>query len=129
MRPSPNQGDKRKRYCNGTCRKRALRAGVGGAEVAPVADVARRPLADVSVVRVTQAALVAAGRWETVQGQLAMTLAQRLDAGRDTGSAVAAMAKALTETLDRALADSSPGVDLVDELQRKRAARLAGASP
>lgn len=77
------------RFCGDTCRKRAQREGNRGAEVSG------------ETLEATRAALVDAGRAETWQGALAMTLARRVD--ETPGSGAGALGKELRATMAEAL--------------------------
>lgn len=108
---------RRSRYCGQRCRKRAQRV----AEVTPI------HVDELSVAEATRRELRAAGRLETAAGMSAVKLAEKLDTGRDTGSAMAALSKqhltALAEALRGVTLVSSP----LDELRARREARLGGA--
>lgn len=120
----------RAKWCSERCRKAVQRGadvvnlrdddpiGESGSEVQP-GPVYERALAE----------LRAAGRDDTWAGQAALVLAARLDnAGRDTGSAVAAVQRqlstAMAEALKGAGAATAPG-QLRDELAERRAAHGA----
>jgi hypothetical protein len=64
------------------------------------------------------------GKAATPMGATAMRLAGRLDAGDDPGSAMAAMARELRLTLAELSAHAPAVADPVDELRRRREARL-----
>ncbi len=88
-----------------------------------------------SVASTTRTRLVELGAVDSPQGQLALVLAQRLDANEDAGSAVAAMAKELRATLEVLGRTATPKVDPVDEVkaarERRQSAqrRAASAAP
>lgn len=109
-RPLPKH---RRKWCE-TCRKRAQRAG------AAVAAIDRPP---VSVVAATTATLVAVGKLESLDGAAALAIARKLDAGGDTGSAVAALVRELRATMAAACADGEHEEDPVDELSAWRSER------
>ena len=67
----------------------------------------------------TRAELDAAGHSDTVLGMVALTLAERMDAKADTGSSMAALAKALRETLE-AINRNNNVQTLVDQLRARR---------
>lgn len=73
------------------------------------------------------AELSAAGRLGSHPGQAAVLLAQRIEFGENSGSAVAQMVRQLHDTMSRALADVQAEVDPVDELRARREQRRAGA--
>jgi hypothetical protein len=135
------------RYCGSTCRTRASRAGTSSPRPAPaVAEVvaaasapattAERPAPfDPAAVILSATArtiveLEEAGRLDTSLGQVAVLLAQRLDASyRDTGSAVATLARQHAAQMSAALAnanrEASPTEKAKDELARRRSQRSA----
>jgi hypothetical protein len=65
-----------------------------------------------------------AGRGASALGQAALLLAERIDAGTDTGSVVAALSRELRATLEAATRAASPRrPDRVDELRQRRQRR------
>lgn len=72
----------------------------------------------------TRVELAAAGRLETPAGQQAVMLAERLDAGQDTGSGIAALSRELRATMVVAMADAQKVESELDKLRRLRAGRL-----
>lgn len=131
------------RYCGSTCRTRASRAGVStprpAAVPVPVASTEapapdRLPIDPADIILSATARTIrdleAAGRLDTSLGQVAVILAQRLDAShRDTGSAVASLARQHSAQMEKALAGanraSSPVEKARDELANRRALRSA----
>lgn len=75
----------------------------------------------------TRAELETAGRASSSAGQAALLLAERIEFGENTGSAVAQMVRQLHDTMTRALADAEIASDPVDELRARRERRRAGA--
>ncbi len=72
--------------------------------------------------------LTALGKIDTPEGQSALVLAAKIDAGIDPLSAINGAVKQLGETL-AALRDlSAPVADPVDELRRKREDRMRRAA-
>ena len=67
--------------------------------------------------------LAAAGVAGTVLGQTALLLAERLEAGTDNGSSVAALVRQLRETMAAAMANEVAVADPLDELAVKRELR------
>ena len=71
-----------------------------------------------------------AGRLETALGQATLTLARRIDANRDTGSAMASLSRELRVTLEQAVAGArvptSPLARMRDELAERRRLRGRG---
>ena len=74
-------------------------------------------------VAATRAALQSAGRVETVAGAAALSLAEILDAGGQSGSAAAALVRELRATMDEALQGVRTSTSLVDELRARRDAK------
>jgi len=80
----------------------------------------------VTVESTVLAELERADKVATVLGQAALVLARRLDLpSMDTGSAIAALVKQLETTLAAALADAKEDNDELEELRRRREARMA----
>ena len=130
------------RYCGSTCRTRASRAGsssrprpAGGGQVTPLPtpvapagppETFDEPSLD-GAYQTTRAALERASRLHTPLGQAAVRLAYRLDnSHKDTGSAVAALARQLQATFAAATADVKNAASPLDrarddlELRRRR---------
>jgi hypothetical protein len=118
----------RAKWCSERCRKAVQR----GAEVVALPGVSAgddNPSSHGPVYASTLSDLEAAGRVDTWSGQSALVLARRMDeAGRDTGSALAAvqrqLAAAMAEALRGAGAATAPG-KLRDELAERRRAHGA----
>lgn len=106
------------RFCSGTCRKRAQRAGLSG----PVPTVTLGGT-DGPVAAATRAALDAAGMLGTPIGQSTVALARRMDANADTGAGLASLSRELRAAMAEALADVTPAADPLDELRARREAR------
>lgn len=136
----------RSRFCGERCRKRAQRTrpdavvrqlpvkgAKRGSRKAPkgseqVAAPASPKPVEGPVLVSTRKTLEDAGRLDTPMGQAAMVLAARLDfCLRDTGSAVASLARELRSTLDAATAGAnrvgSPTDRMRDELRERREAK------
>lgn len=79
-----------------------------------------------SVLASVRAELDQIGKSASPMGAVALTLAARLDAGEDPGSAMAAMAKELRLTMTELNQAAPVAKDPVDELKRKRERRLSG---
>lgn len=81
-----------------------------------------------TILAATRAELDRVGQAESPLGTLALALAARLDrSGGDAGSAVAALAKELRQTLaDATRGVGSTMVDPVDELKKRREVRHHG---
>jgi hypothetical protein len=110
----------RSRFCSPRCRGRAHRAGTAvPVEQGPVSS---------ELVDVVTRTLVGHDALGTPLGQLAVTLAARLDAPRQRGSTVASLSKELRAVMAEVTA-SSAAPDIVDELRRRRDIRLRRATP
>jgi hypothetical protein len=77
-----------------------------------------------TLVDATRAVLEAADRLNTPAGVSALLLAGKMDAGGDTGSALAALAKQHLAVLDEATRGALVAADPVDDLRARRMARL-----
>lgn len=75
----------------------------------------------------TRRELEAAGKLGSALGNTALVLAHRLDAGSDPASGTAAMAKELRTLMATLGAGMVAEVDPVDEVRKRREARLRGA--
>jgi hypothetical protein len=118
------------RACSATCRKRKGRgAGPAPVPAAATSAAAGEPAKPISLVEATRLELTAAGKADTVLGQLALSLAGRLS-GSVTG--IAALSKEFRAVKAEALgevpgANPAPGTgDTVDELRARRNAKRAG---
>ena len=81
-----------------------------------------------SVLSSVTAELTDVGMLNSHQGQIAVGLARRFDAGDDTGAAMAQVARQLRETMASALASKEPvEVNPLDELRAKRERRVSGS--
>lgn len=80
-----------------------------------------------SVLAAARAELRAADVVDSALGAAALTLAERLDAGEERGSGLAAISKELRCLLSAACEDVGKVGDPVDELRQRREARLRGA--
>ena len=109
------------RYCSATCRQRAHRnPGVGndapapdGAQPGAVTGSLRARLHDLDVEALPQA-------------EVALALAARIDSPRETGAAVAALAKQLGVVLAELERLGRRAADPLDELRARRDAKRAG---
>jgi hypothetical protein len=98
------------RFCSGTCRKRNLRAPRPRlAETSPAAE-------DYALLAATRAELEAAGRLNSMLGQVALLLAERM-CEFDTGSGTAALSKELRAVMAAAVQGAPAAADPVDELR------------
>jgi hypothetical protein len=128
----------RSKYCGNTCRSRAHRAAGGREHGQSAGDNVRslRAAPDTAggdesggMVASLERKLRDADRLDTWEGQGALVLARRIEAGRDTGSAIASLHRELRV----AIAEALKGVGDVEsavtrrrnELAERRAARHA----
>jgi hypothetical protein len=110
------------KFCGDTCRKRAQRA--PRETEAPLTVMA--PITAPPLVRTTRRALEEAGVVDSVPGQQALLLAERMSNPHETGAAVASMSKQLQAVVSEALR-SVKRSDPLDELRGRRdAKRVAG---
>jgi hypothetical protein len=113
------------KYCSGSCRARWAQ----GERPTPDDETSSGGLSLGAVAAATSRELSDAERLDTALGQAALRLAERLDSGRETGAAAAAVTRELRATLADALKGAtrvqSPVEAARDELARRRAARGA----
>lgn len=116
------------RFCGATCRKRGNRDASATVEQAPASltPVAPIPAKEPQLVTVTRRELEAAGKLDSVIGQQAMRLAEKLCSGFDTGSATAAVSKEFRAVMAEALADVAKKADDLDELAARRLQKASG---
>lgn len=107
-----------RRFCDDKCRKRGAR----GAKVTELHGADGTPPA--TVYGATLATLQTADRADTPAGAAALVIARKLDAGGDTGSAVAALTRELRAAVAEAVANATVAGDQIDEIARKREERL-----
>jgi len=123
------------KYCSGTCRKRASRGVVKAPDLTKgdwgliALPVSAREIEQGPVESALLAELKTAERDNTTLGQAALTLARRVDIGRDTGAGLASLVKQLEATKTSATADvksaASPLDRAKDQLAERRAQRGA----
>lgn len=111
------------RFCSERCRKRFSRQPGAVASLVPEVDDA--PISEGPLTRSTRLELEAVGRFDTSIGQLAMLAARRLDAGGETGSAVASLMREHRATVAEAIRGVKLAGDKLDELRAKRDRKLA----
>jgi len=107
------------RFCGDTCGKRAQRSRAAG--IPPRAaslDGHEAPPSELE--RATIRELEAAGRLQSVAGQVALELAYRVASPYESGAAVASLAKQFGEAMDRALAGVDRAADPLDEIRARR---------
>jgi hypothetical protein len=106
------------RFCSDRCRKRTARRG----GYFPAPDPVERP----QLLAAIREDLVSAGLLQTVDGQVALVLAAAIESPRTTGAGVAALSRELRTVMRRVGAGSPRPWTPLDELQRRRDARLSG---
>lgn len=114
---------KTSKFCSPSCRQRNKRSGA----VVPLREVAR-PTPELSAVALTRQALEQADRLYTPAGVNALLLAAKLDAGGDTGSAMAALSKQHLAAIAEATKGVKVAADPLDELRARREARRVSGS-
>lgn len=119
------------KWCSAACRKQSQRAPGGSVTELRRPSAPEAPGADFEgfgpVALATWKKLEDADRVHEPEGVAALALAHRLDnGGRDTGSALASVARELRATLEVALKGANVAADPLDELRARREARLAG---
>lgn len=119
-------------FCGPTCRKRSsLRDIEARAEgIAPVAVITPPELparAESGLVAATRRKLEEAEAVDTVEGQIALRLAEKLAQPGDTGSAMASLARQLSAAMAEALAAGVKKTDALDELAAWRDKKASGA--
>jgi hypothetical protein len=89
-----------------------------------VTVLAPLPTGGESLVAATEAELARADVTSSALGQAALLLARRIEAGDDSGSAIASLVKQWQDTMGRATAGAEPqAVSLTDQLKARRDAR------
>jgi hypothetical protein len=74
-----------------------------------------------------RATLEAAGRLNSVAGQLALSLTRAMESPIQTGSSVAALSKELRVVMAHVMRDAPAVADPLDELARRRERKLMGS--
>jgi hypothetical protein len=121
----PSTGKRKRLYCDSKCRSKAYVA--RRANPAAVAALPDQP-ADTSLADVVRRDLEAAGRLETLPGQIALALALRLTAAGTTASSVATLSKELRVLMAEALAGTKPREgDALDEFTLRLQQKAASA--
>jgi hypothetical protein len=111
------------RYCGSGCRARAsegIPPSVADAGVVPLPSPAESSGELASSIRRT---LTDAGRLDTWQGQAALSIAARIDAGEDSGSAIAALQRELRATMVEAMRGVGAPRSAVSAMRDELAAR------
>lgn len=117
---SPERGTRRKNCY--TCRP--FKRGAGGSPAPVRVDTEPVSRGTGPIELVTVAELSAAGRLDTVSGQIAVRLAHQMDDEHLTGSQVSSLGAQLERTMEKATAGAPPPADEVDDftarIMRKR---------
>jgi len=106
-------------FCSGACQKRAQRARAAGLPLR-AATLDDREAAPSELERVVARELEAAGRLQSVAGQVALELAFRVASPHETGAAMASLARELSATMAKALAGVAVAADPLDEIRARR---------
>ena len=117
-------------FCGTACRKRSSDRDIAArknAELAPVSSISPPETASSPLVSMTRRELEEAGVAETVNGQIALRLAEKLSQPGDTGSAMASLARQLSAAMSKALASGTKKADALDELAAWRDRKASGA--
>jgi hypothetical protein len=112
------------KYCSTRCRTRASRG--TPTEHAGTVPVTPLPVPEAEIGPIESATLdelTAVGREGSALGCTALALARKLDAGRETGAAMASLAKQLEATKNSATEGLSAAADPLDELRARRDAK------
>jgi endogenous inhibitor of DNA gyrase (YacG/DUF329 family) len=108
-----------RKYCGNRCRQRAFNG-------ARAVDHSEKRSSD--LVERVRGDLAAVGVVETTAGQQALMVAARMvSATADTGSAYAALSRELSRLLEEATAGATREIDPLEELSRRRAAKVNAA--
>jgi len=107
------------RFCGGTCGKRSQRARAAGIPLR-TATSDDREAAPSGLERAVARELEAAGRLQSVAGQVALELAYRVASPHETGAAVAALARELSASMTKTLAGVDRDADPLDEIRARR---------
>lgn len=119
-------------FCGTACRKRSSSRDIAArkdAELAPVSSISPGIAAlppESALVATTRRELEEAGVAETVNGQIALRLAEKLSQPGDTGSAMASLARQLSAAMSEALASGTKKDDALDELAAWRDRKASG---
>jgi hypothetical protein len=119
---------KTSKFCSTQCRVKANRrpSKVGKAKAKADAAAPAKPLAptyDALAEQVTQT-LTTMKAYDTIAGKAALRVAQQIDRGGDTGSAVATLSTQLMRLVDQAKAEAAPlnrdkADDVIDAVNNK----------
>lgn len=113
------------RYCSSTCRANNS-LGVAPVPLDTSAQADSTSESSAGLVQTLETELATAGVLETSEGQAALILARRIQAGSETGSSMAALSKQMVALKGEALASVSKR-DQMDEVTRRRDAKMRAA--
>ncbi len=132
------------RFHSATCRKRANRASKRPLAVAPAPRPVPASVADPEppkpvmrpapepveseFERATRIELERVGQAESIRGQQVLIIARRMAGGGETGSALVALSKEHTRLMAEVGAGQQQQADPLDEVSRRRDAKLGRAS-
>jgi hypothetical protein len=120
-------------FCGTACRKRSSDRDIAArksAELAPVSSISQPEApapTESALVATTRRELDEAGVADSVNGQIALRLAEKLSQPGDTGSAMASLARQLSTAMADALASGTKKADALDELAAWRDRKASGA--
>jgi hypothetical protein len=121
-------------FCGVKCRQAASREDREArkeGKIAPISVISPPETPDSpprsSLVATTLAKLEEAEAVDTVEGQIALRLAEKLSQPGDTGSAMASLARQLSAAMAEALAAGTKKTDVLDELSIWRQNKASGA--
>lgn len=121
-------------FCGTACRKRSSDRDIAArksAEFSPLSPISPSETAvlapEAGLVATTRRELEEAGVADTVNGQIALRLAEKLSQPGDTGSAMASLARQLATAMSDALASGTKKADALDELAAWRDRKASGA--
>jgi membrane-bound lytic murein transglycosylase B len=123
----------RTRFCDSACRGKAARqpAKVGTAKAKADAgekpdDAPAKPTYDTLAEQLKES-LTSAQALDTIAGMAALRIAQQIDRGGDTGSAVATLSKELSRLVAEAKIEAAPKIkDAADGILERAAEKMAG---
>ena len=118
------EGRSSARFCSEKCRQRSARGKPAQTPAVVTQDATAEGVGPVTEATVRE--LAAVGRSLTARGLAVVALARQVDAGRDSGAAMAALVRQHGQTLTEALEDAAGAWDIVDELRDELAQRRAG---
>lgn len=124
------------KFCSPTCRQRSRRgksepgkveAPADNTEGAPAQALTFGILLGEDIVAATKRDLEAAKKLDTVVGRQALVIAARMTLPKATGSEIAALSRELSRLMSLAVGKGNQEADPVDEVKRKRDAKIAKA--